>query len=654
MSLGTIVVDLLARTGSFETDTKRAARIAQQRAKEIDEAFAKAGRAIGLSLAAGAAAAAAAFRATTNRMDELSKAAARASLPTEDFSRLAYAADLADVSMQDLQGAFGRLAKAQADALSGTGEQADAFRALGIEVKNADGSLRNTGGVFREFADKFQQFQGSPEIVAVGMRLFGRSFQNLIPLLKDGAAGLREAGEEADAFGVTLSTQAGQNAERFNDNLTRLAASARGLAMSLTAELLPTLNDLIERFLSARAAGIDFIDALDIAANIKGFGTLDEKIADVQRRLNDAKSGKWTGIFGTDVKGLQAELEKLLKLKERIVGRETSGYETSINYGDFGFMPPKLRLPSTSKPRAARPEQADLTDEQRTLIAAVGLYTDVEKRASDYAATLEWLDKLYFDNAISAQQYDVAVQQITKSTERLGDDGVGALQRQADAWLDQLDPMREFTRQLEQVERALQFGLLSDDQAEAIKKRLAEALQPLSEADAWAVQAAKNIQDALGQGLYDILSGNFDNIGKSFGNMLKRMLAEATAAQLSRALFGNDFAKGGGLGGLLGDGLKWLGGFLGFGGPRAGGGPVSGGTGYLVGERGPEFFVPNTSGTILPNGAGGGGLTINSTINAAPGMNAAQFEAMLDERDARLMANVGQGLRRGRFDWAMA
>lgn len=652
MSLGTIVVDLLARTGSFETDTKRAAKIAQQRAKEIDEAFAKAGRAIGLSLAAGAAAAAAAFKATTNRMDELSKAAARASLPTEDFSRLAYAADLADVSMQDLQGAFGRLAKAQADALSGTGEQADAFRALGIEVKNADGSLRNTGDVFREFADKFQQFQGSPEIVAVGMRLFGRSFQNLIPLLKDGAAGLREAGEEADAFGVTLSTQAGQNAERFNDNLTRLAASARGLAMSLTAELLPTLNDLIERFLSARAAGIGFADALDIAANIKGFGTLDEKIAEVQRRLNDAQSGKWTGIFGTDVKGLQAELEKLLALKNRLVGKEMGGYESSINFGDFGFTPPKLRLPSTSKPRAARPEQADLTDEQRTLIAAVGLYTDIEKRASDYAATLEWLDKLYFDNAISAQQYDVAVRQITKSTEKLGDDGVGALQRQADAWLDQLDPMREFTRQLEEVEQVLARGLITEDQAEEIKKRMAEAMQPISEADAWAVEAAKNIQDALGQGLYDILSGNFDNIGKSFGNMLNRMLAEAMAANLARALFGNDFAKGGGLGGLLGEGLKWLGGA--FGGARAGGGSVSGGTGYVVGERGPEWFVPNTSGTIVPNGGFGGGLTINSTINAAPGMNVAQMQALLDQRDARLKADIGQGLRRGRYDWATA
>jgi hypothetical protein len=55
-----------------------------------------------------------------------------------------------------------------------------------------------------------------------------------------------------------------------------------------------------------------------------------------------------------------------------------------------------------------------------------------------------------------------------------------------------------------------------------------------------------------------------------------------------------------------------------FGGGRATGGPVSSGTSYVVGQRGPELFVPNTSGTIIPNGGGGGGgSTINLTVNGA-------------------------------------
>lgn len=55
-----------------------------------------------------------------------------------------------------------------------------------------------------------------------------------------------------------------------------------------------------------------------------------------------------------------------------------------------------------------------------------------------------------------------------------------------------------------------------------------------------------------------------------------------------------------------------------FGGGKATGGPVTGGTTYLVGEKGPELFTPGSSGNIIPNNRlGGGGSTINITVNGA-------------------------------------
>lgn len=63
----------------------------------------------------------------------------------------------------------------------------------------------------------------------------------------------------------------------------------------------------------------------------------------------------------------------------------------------------------------------------------------------------------------------------------------------------------------------------------------------------------------------------------------------------------------------------------GFAGARAKGGPVTAGKMYMVGERGPEPFIPNTSGTIIPNGAlaGGKGTTIHQTINVDGGVDLA-------------------------------
>ena len=50
-------------------------------------------------------------------------------------------------------------------------------------------------------------------------------------------------------------------------------------------------------------------------------------------------------------------------------------------------------------------------------------------------------------------------------------------------------------------------------------------------------------------------------------------------------------------------------------GTRASGGPVAGGSTYLVGEQGPELFTPGTSGNITPNNALGGSANITVNVN---------------------------------------
>jgi hypothetical protein len=104
-----------------------------------------------------------------------------------------------------------------------------------------------------------------------------------------------------------------------------------------------------------------------------------------------------------------------------------------------------------------------------------------------------------------------------------------------------------------------------------------------------------------------------------------------TVAALIRgfeAIIGFGARIGGAIGGAVGA--------LGFGGGRAMGGPVSAGTAYMVGERGPELFVPKGSGTIVPNGASRG-ATINLTVNGAidSESTARQIVSILNDSQAR-------------------
>jgi hypothetical protein len=79
-----------------------------------------------------------------------------------------------------------------------------------------------------------------------------------------------------------------------------------------------------------------------------------------------------------------------------------------------------------------------------------------------------------------------------------------------------------------------------------------------------------------------------------------------------------------------------------FGGFRANGGAVTGGTPYVVGERGAELFVPKSNGTIIPNGMGGG-TTINLTVNGAidPEGTARQIIQVLNRSQARGALGAG-------------
>jgi len=195
-------------------------------------------------------------------MDELSKAAQRVGMPTEEFSRLAYAGSLADVEVSTLVSTLGKLTKAQAAALKDTSEQARVFDALGISVTDAEGKLRSSNDVLLDFADTFAALGGAPEAMAAGFSLFGRSFQEMVPLIKDGSGAMREMFQESDALGKTLSTDAGKAAEQFNDDLTRLKTGLEGVVMQIASGMLPKLNEMTG----------DMVKAAKETDNLRQFG----------------------------------------------------------------------------------------------------------------------------------------------------------------------------------------------------------------------------------------------------------------------------------------------------------------------------------------------------------------------------------------------
>lgn len=203
-------------------------------------------RMLAISAAMGAMGAglALAIKGQLNAADEMGKAAQKFGVPVEALSRLKYAADLSDVSMETLGTGLKKLSSNMVAAAKGGKSQTEMFAAMGVSVVDAEGKLRGTEAVLQDVAAQFASMPDGAEKTALAVKLFGKAGADMIPLLNAGKTGLQAMAAEATKLGLVISADTARSAENFNDNLTRLKGAMGGLVVQITASLAPTLEKL--------------------------------------------------------------------------------------------------------------------------------------------------------------------------------------------------------------------------------------------------------------------------------------------------------------------------------------------------------------------------------------------------------------------------
>jgi len=153
---------------------------------------------------------------------------------------------------------------------------------------------------------------------------------------------------------------------------------------------------------------------------------------------------------------------------------------------------------------------------------------------------------------------------------------------------------------------------------ETVKGKLGDVEEKAEETgkemSVFAEQASRNMQDDFAQFLFDPFDDGLKGMLKGFADTMRNMVAQAAAAKIFEGI-------GGGLSGSSNSVLAGIGSFFSASTQRASGGPLAAGQVSLVGERGPEMFVSDTAGTIVPNDKLGGDIEININ-NAPPGTSA--------------------------------
>lgn len=179
--------------------------------------------------------------------DRVWKTSQKVGVGVEAWQKLAYAAKYSGIEQDALASGMNKFNKVMVAASSGSKEQAQIFKDLGVSLKDAQGDLRKPDDLFKEFAGIFSKIEDGAAKSDLAMKLFGKSGADLIPLLNSGTLGLKQMGEEAARMGFVISEDAAKASEKFNDDFDRVKDSAKGLAMQFGTALIPMLNELINK-----------------------------------------------------------------------------------------------------------------------------------------------------------------------------------------------------------------------------------------------------------------------------------------------------------------------------------------------------------------------------------------------------------------------
>jgi hypothetical protein len=521
-NLGTLTVDLVLKLGGFEQGANRAARQlsaferdVRATAARIQTGFARFSAAlgaigVGVSLGAVISELKEAAKEAIDFGDAIEKAMAATGVGAEALQELAFAAKQTDVDFQTLTTSLFRMQKAISEAASGNNKALiQTFNELGLSIKELQ--QLDAADQFEAIAGALAQFKDEGDRAALGADIFGKGVQTLLPLLAQGADGVREFREQAHELGVVLTEEQVKALAETDQAIKQLSAAYDGLTRASTAAIAPKLTDFFRGL-----TGVITDQADEVLTLSDRFKILFEVL----------KAGPIVGAF-TFFRETGEQMEEAAK--------ETENFADGLS--ELAITASRLRVPRLTVGGGG-------SNELKSAKAAVDNFIEsLERQQATLGAT-----------AAEAQRYAVLHGEIAEALKKLGPaaDGlrtkllnlidVGEQQAATKAIEDQIKALRDeaaqvglteeqlFEYQLRQAAIEGQLGKTADEQA----RLTAELRQAWQDMRAAVDQAA--IVEAVGELDRELLELMGDTTAAAVAEITERFkkIREAAEAEIAR------------------------------------------------------------------------------------------------------------------------
>lgn len=566
-SLDTYVMDLRARTAKLESDLDKAnkkirakmRRSGSMMAKDFTAGFKKAGAALGVT--AGLDLVRRKIIDTVAESSQLQTTADKLGVTTTALQEMRFAASQMNVEQTTTDMALQRFTRRLGEADQGIGELKGTLDQYNISTRDSSGQMRSTMDVLRDYADVIQGAESEQERLRLAFKAFDSEGVSFVNILRDGSSGLAEFRVAAHGAGQVIESETIARLDKANKRFKEF----KGLISTLFTELVgKTFNISDSLGISGLEAELDKINSKLQNSAVLSRGANAEKWYSRFFILSDEEKNRLlTEQNATAEALLKQRLELSMDMQRRF--KEA---QTLLNETDEG-----------SPGRAVLEQQSlKLSEELTKLDASID---SLIKRYPELAAVAQELEPIVTS---SAQSFALTAEEtadlasILNSTETDAEKFRAKILTLGKAIQAQPERVEEFKEAIVRLGQQYEESLKPDKMDQLLAT--------------W-----EDMSDRMGSSLSEALISGED----ALDNFLSRMLNKLAAAALETALIQPFLSFLGPIGGGIGS-------LLGF----ADGGDPPVGVPSIVGERGPELFVPKTAGTIIPNHAlaGGGGSTV--------------------------------------------
>lgn len=665
-SLGTLTIDLVAKTAGFEQGMDKASRATDKKMQEINRKARMIGAAIGVAATAAAGMIAIWTKQTIDAAAEVDRLSQLANTSTTVFQRWAAGASMVGIQQDKLADILKDTQDKVGDFMqTGGGAMADFFEQIAPRVGVTAEQFRKLSGpdALQLYVDSLQKANISQSDMVFYMEAIASDSSLLLPLLKDNASAMRDYGDMAERLGAVMSGDMINSAELAREELTKLDLVKRGLINRIVEGVLPSLTNMTSSLVKT-AEKTAFLDKVARIA-VTGMKLLTSAGAIVFGIFNTVGEALG-GIAATVVEFFKGNFRNALEAAKATGGDFVANIEGTIDsvkaiWSEAEIEGTPLADAMTTDTKLA---QRIVKDEGKKVVSeAERVYQRVEdaiarirRDIATFGMTPEEIE-LFDLREMGATPDQLGRARSALGTRRLQQDDKAAydemMAREADLAARYRDTMEAIADQ-----RAL-VAMSAEDQEiwNNLKWAGVEADSELGKA---IVETTRRLQEEregmrdqieVMDGLRDSARGFFDDLREGvsiwdalreaadrFADTIFNLLADGVIEQL----FGK---RGDPAGGSAGG---WMGSFFGalFGGGRASGGSTAPNTVYRVNERGFEMATVGANDYLL---TGNKPVQITPHDRISGGNLTQQFivQGVLDNRTAtQLEQKSGTAARR--------